>query len=107
MNIFVKIFLIWLFMDTKEVVETIKNIRKERKMTQLDLAEKLGISKAQYSHYETHKSSMTLETFFKILDIFQISLEDFIKINKHEITPQDLDEVILIIEQLKLKMQNK
>jgi transcriptional regulator with XRE-family HTH domain len=93
-------------MDTKEVIATIKNIRKERKMTQLTLATELGISKAQYSHYETYKSSMTLETFFKILDIFEIEIEDFIKINKNDLSTKDIDEIILMLENLKGKMSN-
>jgi hypothetical protein len=40
------------------------------------------------------------------LDIFEIEIEDFIKINKNDLSTKDIDEIILMLENLKGKMSN-
>ena len=52
--------------------EFIVKIRKEKNITQSELAEKVGIRVATISDYETGKSSVnadTIERIFKVLDI--------------------------------------
>ena len=53
----------------------IKEIRLKRKMTQAEMAEKIGIWQTAYSHYETGARDITLETAIKIADILGVSLD--------------------------------
>lgn len=53
----------------------IKETRTKRKMTQAEIAEKLGIWQTAYSHYETGARDISLEMASKIADILGVSLD--------------------------------
>ncbi len=55
--------------------ERLKAERKKAKMTQEQVAEKLGVTRVAYTLYETGKTQPTLENAAKIADIFQVSLD--------------------------------
>ena len=55
--------------------ERLKAERKKAKMTQEQVAEKLGVTRVAYTLYETGKTQPSLETAVKLADIFQISLD--------------------------------
>ncbi len=62
----------------KEIVATvIQNARRKAKLTQAELAEKVGISEKHLSKIETGKNYPALDTFLKILDILNLTLGDF------------------------------
>ena len=68
-------------MDEKEVFEAIgdklKALRKAKGYTNYEhLAYDLGISRSQYGKYEKG-ANMKISTLIKILNHFEISLEDF------------------------------
>ena len=50
-------------------------LRKEAKITQADLAEKIGISRAALSLYEIEKREPDFETIEKIADFFEVSTD--------------------------------
>lgn len=50
-------------------------LRKEHRLTQEQMAEKLGISRPSYTCYELGNSSPTLATLCKIADLFEVNLE--------------------------------
>lgn len=52
------------------------DLRKERKMTQEDLAEKVGLTKGAIGMYETGKRTPSLKTAKIIANYFEVSLED-------------------------------
>lgn len=52
------------------------DLRKERKMTQEDLAEKVGLTKGSIGMYETGKRTPSLKTAKIIANYFEVSLED-------------------------------
>lgn len=49
--------------------------RKLEKLTQKQMAEKLGITQPSYIRYENGSSEPSLETLVKIADIFDVSVD--------------------------------
>lgn len=56
----------------------LKNLRKERKMTQGNLAQIFHISQTSVSKYETGESVPDLEMVVKMADFFGVSLDEFV-----------------------------
>ena len=56
----------------------LKCLRRERKMTQQNLAKIFHISQTSVSKYETGEAVPDLETIVKMADFFGVSLDDFI-----------------------------
>ena len=63
--------------DKKFIAEIIQNARRNAKLTQAKLAEKIGISEKHLSKIETGKNYPALDTFLKILNELNLSLGDF------------------------------
>lgn len=55
----------------------IKNLRKSRKITQQEFAEKIGVSRSTLSCYEIGQRTPNLKTLQQIADIFGIGLDYF------------------------------
>ncbi len=99
-------------MDTKKVIaQNIRKYRKEQKMTQKDLADKIGVSVSAVSNWEKGNNVMTIDNLFDVcnaldvpiskmseLDIFQCSkYEQQMIINFREATPLDQLSVLRIL----------
>jgi transcriptional regulator with XRE-family HTH domain len=89
--------------NIQEIIETLKKIRKQKGLTQKAISEKLNITNAQYAHYETGRSEMTINTFLKILEILEVNLNDFFNF-QNNITKEDLINLQNNIEKLKEKI---
>jgi transcriptional regulator with XRE-family HTH domain len=68
----------------------LKKLRGKR--SQEDIAEKIGISRARLSHYETGRSEPDWETLKKIADFYNVSTDFILYGNKEKSTPQDFTE---------------
>ena len=55
----------------------LKELRKERKLLQKDLANRLNISQSTISDYEMHKRVIDLKTAEMFADFFGVSLDYF------------------------------
>ena len=66
-----------IYEDKKFIGKTIQTIRKKAKIRQSELAEKIVISEKHLSKIETGKNYPALDTFFKIINILNLSLGDF------------------------------
>ena len=55
----------------------IKNLRKSRKLTQEDFAEKIGVSRSTLSCYEIGQRTPHLKTLQHIADMFGVGLDYF------------------------------
>lgn len=53
----------------------LREVRKSKKLTQVELANMLNISQKSYSHWETQKTEPTLENVVKLADLFDVSLD--------------------------------
>lgn len=57
---------------------TLQRIRKERFITQKQMAEFLGIAPNAYQNYEYGKREPNLDTLISIADFFEISLDELV-----------------------------
>jgi len=57
------------------IEEKIKQLRKENKMTQIELSKKLGTSQPVLNRWETGARSPSLRTLKKIAKVFNLSLD--------------------------------
>ena len=71
--------------DKKFIGQKIKQQRKRLKLTQFELAEKVGIHEKQLSRIEAGLHYPSLENFIKILRVLKINLREFEE--KKEINP--------------------
>ncbi|CAG7632755.1 helix-turn-helix domain-containing protein [Paenibacillus allorhizosphaerae] len=72
--------------------ERIASLREKLSMTQEDLSNKLGISRASLSHYENNRRAPDYETIVKIANLFHVSI-DYI-IGRTEDPQMVLDEEV-------------
>lgn len=56
----------------------LKSLRRERKMTQGNLAKIFHISQTSVSKYETGEAVPDLETVVRMADFFGVSLDEFV-----------------------------
>ncbi|OTP33987.1 hypothetical protein A5798_000719, partial [Enterococcus sp. 6C8_DIV0013] len=61
------------------IAETIKVNRKQKKLTQDELAEKIHVSRQTISSWENSKSLPDVTSLVLLSDVYQISLDELIK----------------------------
>lgn len=59
----------------KKMKMNLKELRKSKKLTQKELAERLGIKQQQYQRYESGVTKLPFETLEKILEICEYELK--------------------------------
>jgi transcriptional regulator with XRE-family HTH domain len=99
----------------------IRTLRKDRSLTQADLAGRIGIQQSDLCRMENGEYKVSLETLFKILSIFEMNIADFFhedlpgsnKDHDYEVlrqyqrlSPRDQDEVQEFIL-FKLQLEDK
>src|SRR5262245_27978459 len=68
----------------------IRELRKQRKLTQVELSAQLGIQQSDLSRMEKGEYRVSLDTLFRILDEFKMSIGEFFEeVAKESITPRD------------------
>ena len=63
------------------IIEKIRDLRKEKGMTQEKLAEELDISRSKVSSWETNKRDMSITEAIKSADIYKVSLDNLFETN--------------------------
>lgn len=53
----------------------LKDLRKEKGLTQTELAKKIGMSQTNYSYYETNDIMPSTDILIKLADIYGITLD--------------------------------
>ncbi|MEE9219347.1 MAG: helix-turn-helix transcriptional regulator [Acidobacteriota bacterium] len=61
------------------VGKKIRQLRKDRKLTQAELASRMGIQQSDLCRMETGEYKVSLEALFKILRIFELNISDFFR----------------------------
>ncbi len=81
--------------------EKISALRKQRKMTQDELAEKMGVSSQAVSKWETNMSIPDLPSLINLADFFGITLDELVRDRKPDVrlVPEeqrrDINEMLL------------
>lgn len=55
--------------------ERLVNLRNEKKLTQTEVSERIGVSRATLAHYEQGRSQPDFETLIKIADFFKVTTD--------------------------------
>lgn len=63
--------------DMVQIGKKLKELRISEHLTQQQLAEKLNISRVNYTRYETDAARPDFETLIAIADFYKISLDEF------------------------------
>jgi len=69
----------------------IRRLRKDRKLTQTELAARIGIQQSDLSRMEKGEYRVSLDTLFKILAEFNVSIGEFFNdVARESLTPRDV-----------------
>ena len=60
--------------------ERIKNIRKQKGISQKELGTRLGVSQQMIGQYETNTREPKIETLRKIANALEVKLSDFLEV---------------------------
>lgn len=72
----------------------IRQLRKENKLTQVELSARLGIQQSDLSRMEQGEYRVSLDTLFRILAEFKMSIGEFFEgVAQESITPRDVQLV--------------
>ncbi|MEM7480768.1 MAG: helix-turn-helix transcriptional regulator [Acidobacteriota bacterium] len=76
------------------VGQKIRQLRKERRLTQTELSSRIGIQQSDLSRMEKGEYRVSLDTLFRILAEFRMGIGEFFDdLNQESITPQDVQLV--------------
>jgi DNA-binding XRE family transcriptional regulator len=64
--------------------EMIKSVRKERKLTQEQLGELIGVQKSQISKLERSTKNVTIETILKVFRALKANVKFSVELNESE-----------------------
>ena len=64
--------------------ETIYNLRKEKKLSQGDLAEQLSVSRQSVSKWENNSAVPDLDKLVKLSTIFGVSLDELVMADRQQ-----------------------
>jgi len=88
-----------------EFSERLKTLRKKAQLTQVDVAEKLGISQPAYASWERGVKKPTQENLVKIAKLFNVSVDTLVSNDKTD--DIDLSEVELLFRTTSDGMSNE
>ena len=61
----------------------LKELRKSFNLTQEELAKKLGLSRVNYTRYETDKVKPDYDTLIRLADFYDVSLDEIFNRQKY------------------------
>ncbi|EAD6937626.1 XRE family transcriptional regulator [Listeria monocytogenes] len=85
----------------------IKKLRKKNKITQKDLAKKLGVAPSTITNYETGFRSANQDILFELAEIFGVNIDYFFPNSENNSETLNLRERELIANYKKLKEADK
>ncbi|EAG1721829.1 helix-turn-helix transcriptional regulator [Listeria innocua] len=85
----------------------IKKLRKKNKITQKDLAKKLGVAPSTITNYETGFRSANQDILFELAEIFGVKIDYFFPNSENDSDTLNLRERELISNYKKLKETDK
>ena len=81
----------------KSIGETIAYLRKEKGMTQNELAEKMNVTDKAVSKWERDLSCPDINTISKLADILDVSVEELLKAKKRENSNTKMKDLVNLI----------
>jgi len=87
--------------------EKLRSLREARRLTQLQVADKIGVSKAMISAYETASKAPSIEVLIRLSRLYRVSIDYLVCIDTPkavDVSGLDDDSVALVaalVEKLK------
>ena len=81
----------------KSIGETIANLRKQKGMTQSELAEKMNVTDKAVSKWERDLSCPDINTISKLADVLDVSVEELLKNKKQDYSNNKIQDLINLI----------
>ncbi|WP_154657068.1 helix-turn-helix domain-containing protein [Hugenholtzia roseola] len=95
------IFLIYLLsMNTEQILAKLRQIRKEKGVSQEDIAEQIGVSRPTYLAMENGKQEFSLQRLEKVVKFLNIDIYDLI--DKKD---EKLNQIAKAISEIKAKIE--
>ena len=85
----------------------IRSLRKDRALTQADLAHRIGIQQSDLCRMENGEYKVSLETLFKILSIFEMNIADFFNEDAASVTRDREYEFVRQYQKLSARAQDE
>ncbi len=101
----------WLKMNTLDFGKILRDLREKSGMSQKQLAERIGVSKASVSQYELHERLPSADVLANAASLFRVSTDYLLgldKINRADLSGLDNDDIKYVeslIELLRAKNQ--
>ena len=83
--------------------EKIKKYREEKKMTQMEVAEVLGVRPATISKYEAGALEPNIESLKKLAELFEVSVDKLLKEDEFDVSKINVLKVLREQKEMKLK----
>ena len=83
--------------------EKIKKYREEKKMTQVEVAEVLGVKPATISKYEAGTLEPNIESLKRLAELFEVSVDELLKEDEFDVSKINVLEVLREQKKMKLK----
>ncbi len=83
--------------------EKIKKYREEKKMTQAEVAEVLGVKPATISKYEAGTLEPNIESLKKLAELFEVSVDELLKEDEFDVFKINVLKVLREQKEMKLK----
>ena len=83
--------------------EKIKTYREEKKITQVEVAEILGVKPATISKYEAGALEPNIESLKKLAELFEVSVDELLKEDEFDFSKINVLEVLREQEEMQLK----
>lgn len=91
-----------------DVLDNIKEIRKEKGISHEAMAVNLGISQTAYTKLENKETKLTVDRLYKIAEILEVKIEDLLKLQENKVYNQDLKDYSIGHQQVEnLYQENK
>ncbi|MCO5236074.1 MAG: helix-turn-helix domain-containing protein [Chitinophagaceae bacterium] len=78
-----------------DIAEQIKKIRKEKGLSQQDLADKLSMNRVQYNRIETGKSDPTMNILQRIANVLDVNVVEFFEAKNNGTEVHTVNEPLL------------
>lgn len=97
------------------IAQRLRILRAEYKLTQLDVAKKLGVSQQTYSKYENKSANLDSATIVKLCELFGVSSDYLLGIDtvpkigtikKISVEEPAGDEIKMIVKQVLKELKN-
>lgn len=80
--------------ENKQLGQKLKQLRKEHKMTQEEVADYLHVIRQTYSHYETGRISPSYKSLVSLANLYQIPVSTFVEYISSEDCKQSSEDPI-------------